>query len=120
MHTIYRYEDSNGVGPYNTYGPIISNYLYEVMCKKHGYNNRHIYPNMEEDFPDWHLWLGADGLKDYFSACTSLAGLGSWFLGFNDLLLNNGFKIKVYQVSEIHIGISDKQCFFDKNKIINC
>jgi hypothetical protein len=120
METVYRIEhktrrsdenDKVNLGPYNTRG-----YEYEghsEMTNTHSKDE--VWPGLRGDFPNWSK---TDNTESYFCAFNTIEQLKNWFNGFEQTLNDAGFVIVEYSVNFSVIGISNKQCFFHEEAII--
>ena len=100
---VYRFENSDGVGPYQA--STIPDKMYNAHCR-----NLHTHPG-------WY----ADGFnvcrkENFLAGCASIIQLKEWFKGFLRMLYKHGFFIVQYKVrsSAVTYGRSGKQLVFDK------
>lgn len=112
MYTIFRLERPHkirkiGIGPYQ----YNSKNLYDKLHEIHGLDNKKR-PNYKCDF-DNKMNL------DLSFACQSPRKLIEWFDDLLELAYSDGFKIARYEVTNMTIGYSEKQCVFSKNDIIS-
>lgn len=118
MYTVYRYEDSTGVGPYAT---DIEKYddLSATICRAHQAEKDkdglliENHPCIRRDL------IGRMIQDDDFCACPDLETLYKWFNGFNRKLVMDGFVIKEIVVNKVTETESKKQLTFKKNDIVS-
>lgn len=101
---VYRIENSEGVGPYRS-----DEFMDLLDEMKNAHCDEETHPNLLHD-----------GLADVWSeahicAFDSMKKLSRWFNGYLPLLLSLGFKVKSYETSEYHYGLSRKQLIFIPN-----
>lgn len=103
MPIVYRIEDESGLGPYWN-GP--------GYCATHG---------SSETDDTRHPAPCDDGLDPYFGGVlfgfTSMEKLRAWFdTSVRSRLYRRGYKCAVYEVADIDIGESGKQCTFRRDE----
>ena len=114
MIKIYRYEDANGMGVYNT---VLENNidfanLFSNLNSKHSGNKTT--PPIHKDL----VWNFCDA--DYYSACTSIKELRTWFKGFNKPLLDTKeVNLVEYSVKHIYKTRSGLQIGFLQSDVIS-
>ena len=110
---VYRYETKKTKElPYNCLLNVIKdNSVPSLLCDVH------------MDSPDHQSWSN-DGLTfainngGYRSACNSIKELQDWFRGFNNRLLEIGFVLVEYSVTEKIDGYSKRQCIFHIDNVM--
>lgn len=114
MYKVYRYEDSiDHKGPYTCMMNTIEDYtVCEALHSAHGGNAKR--PSVRVDGFEFM----ADNGKGFRVACESIKQLKSWFKGFNKWLLESGFVLAEYTISERIEGISKLQCVFHLSNVI--
>lgn len=109
--TIYRFEHKKyKVGPYRcsyTNNKELCDFCL-LLCEKHSDFNQH--PPFIDDFPFFNY------TENHYAACISLNALVTWFDDVIELLFENNFIIKIYQVKHCILSNSQKQCIFIKQK----
>lgn len=112
MKTVFKYEHQYnpilkyGIGPYQ------SDWKYNSELE-----------NSHSDFTQYPA-IGPDLINKFdisritLCGCTSLEQLKTWFIGFNEKLLQNGFELVKYTVSDLIETKSGKQVAFDPSHII--
>jgi hypothetical protein len=97
MRTVYRYEDSIGVGPYQSNLWRSEHTLFDLLSAH----------NANPDHPAWYysFFTGSEKddmphilSEDYLAACDSRESLDAWFDGWHEVLEANGFRVKEYTV----------------------
>lgn len=91
----YRVEDENGQGPYRRTSP-----LRNQICKDHNTGDR--WPDPWEDGIDFDVMGHVCGFP-------SMDALRDWFEGWGDRLVQAGFHLNVYEVSEQLVEAGQRQ-----------
>jgi hypothetical protein len=112
MYKVYRYEDENGVGPYQS---CIDEEFGYLLSKAHCNNPRTPNP-FKDKIEDFYYSITKTGRCLF--GCDSIKLLKRWFRGFNRTLKRKNFVIVEYVVPNKFSSISGKQCVFDKAQYI--
>lgn len=112
--TIFRVQDRNGYGPYNS--ELYDEHFFLQRMKEYHDNWSHVLSR-----PD----IYSDGLDLYYekytlSGFSSLEDLDWWFTGFLYELLEIDFNIVQLEVDKRYIKEGDFQLVFDSRKIKSC
>jgi hypothetical protein len=99
---VYRYETTDGLGPYTTRWP------FEFALKMAHEDLDHPGPRIDFD-----CYLYPYPLVPRF-ACPNIRLLGEWFCGWHSKLKEAGFVIARYHALDVVWGNSDKQVIFTK------
>jgi hypothetical protein len=94
---LWRWENSDGVGPYAAYksDPYGTNHL----SRMHTRHTMGDHPHWLTDILEKHE-LGWVDKNDYRCGCPSRKKLDAWFGGFETLLRQEGFSISLYKVPD--------------------
>lgn len=114
---VYRIEDEDGYGPYNSdldvRGPVEIQILLSRLNKEHSECRPTLYYDVSythrEKYLERCIWL---------CCCDSVCKLKDWFEGFYQSLLFGGFVVNIYEVTDINDLIltdSGKQLAFRKD-----
>jgi hypothetical protein len=105
MRTVYRYEDADGRGPYNSDEWVNPSDQQDLLAQ---HNNDGIHR-------PWYTWLSQllednvlpedefdpkEVTHEYRSGTDSREALDAWFDGWTDTLERNGFKVVEYEVPD--------------------
>jgi len=101
---VYRVEDSDGRGPYNSYMAHVPGLL--MAHNQEGPKTR---PNTYADPKLRHI------MQDHeFCGFTSLTDMGQWFEGFGEALEDNDFTITEYEIDPSLVLHGSGQVVFEK------
>ena len=112
MYTIYRIENSEGVGPYMRKGEF---FYRNEMAVSHSNQNTHPYRSYDLAGED----LSYDQKDLLYCACPSKQLLYKWFYGWITKLKKENFFVVKITVSNYIMGNSGKQCFFKQEDVIS-
>lgn len=113
MYKVYRYENpKDNKGPYTCTHKGIYYYICEEILEAHNDNSTR--PSFFSDGFEFVV----DNNIGYRAACESIESLKKWFESFNEELIECGFVIAEYIVSNVYHGRSGLQCVFHEVDVI--
>ncbi len=114
MYTVYRVEASDGKGPYSEKNRSGKRLTVQDLFAWNYHGNMYTHPNMAYDCPEVYY---KSNYREYFCGFLTKRALISWFPPADlQILIKNGYRVRIYQVRRIYMGKSGRQCFFRLTK----
>lgn len=120
MVKIYRIENSDGVGPYQSYWKVKIGYLVfstNKLLLDHSRDDDHPGPGDYDD--DVYYEKICECPEHWVYGFTSMRDLRAWFCGSERnwliILKAAGYNVVTYEVDEDKVCVLDKQCIFEKS-----